>query len=146
MKPYLTILLLLLLCVIDATGDAFRYGAPVLSHSLETLQIAGWFGFAGVFALQVIKPYMRTVRDIIRLLLFYALMYTLGRIWLFDITYNLWCSNELLYLGSNDLVGKFVRWFADLVGQNYIHFSFMMKFLALFVWVGLLIKCWRAER
>lgn len=142
MKKYtIVVLLLLLQALLDATGDAFRFnGWLVVSHTMEALQIAGWFVFAGLFVLEVAHiPYIGR-NSIIRLLLFYVLMYTLGRIWLFDITHNLWCGNDLLYLGESDLVGKTIRWFADLVRQNYTHFSFMVKFLALFSWIALFIK------
>jgi len=114
-----TSLALLLLIILDATGDAFRLeGRQVLHHVVESFQIAGWLAVWALFDFNMV----------------YIVMYILGRLILFDVTFNAIAGNSLLYMGENDLVGKGVRWFADLTKQNYIHFSFMLKFMSLLVW------------
>jgi len=67
-------------------------------------------------------------------------VYILGRIWLFDLLFNVLTGHNLLYMGKNDLFGRITIWFAGLVKQRYEHFSFMVKFLALIVWIGLILK------
>ena len=125
MRYYLTILFLLLLVAVDASGDAFRMsGWLPLSHSMESVLIIGFF-------LLWAKSGFKWQ---------YILLYFLGRIWLFDIVHNLITHKGVLYMGMNDYMGRSVIWFADLVGQNYLNFSFVIKFMALFTWVGLSIK------
>jgi len=125
------VILLLVLVVIDATGDAYRHmGRQYAHHAMEVFQIAGFFLLWALFGFKRV----------------FILLYILGRIWLFDITYNLWCGFNWLYIGESDLGGEGIRWFAHLVKQNYYHFSFMIKFLSLVTWVGVFIKQWRAER
>lgn len=118
-------LILLALVVIDATGDALRLaGWQIPSHAMESIQVAGWIL---IWALYGFKGY-------------YIAMYILGRIWAFDLVHNLWTGHQLLYMGTNDLVGLAVHWFSDLVKQNYLHFSFILKFIALVWWTGWLIS------
>ena len=124
-KHIQTALILLGLVVLDATGDAFRAsGWQIPHHTIEVLQIAGWIA---LWALYGFKRY-------------YIAMYILARIWAFDIVFNLWYGTKLLYLGHSDLVGLSVHWFADLVGHNYMHFSFILKFIAFVWWAGWLIS------
>lgn len=118
-------LILLLQVALDASGDAFRAkGWQFVHHIMETFQIVGWivvwalFGFNSLFI-----P-----------------IYILGRIWLFDLLFNIWKGNHLLYLGENDLYGKAIRWFAGKVKQNYMHFSFILKLIALVAWFGLMLR------
>ena len=116
-----TALILLGLVVLDATGDVFRATRwQIPHHAMEVVQIAGWIA---IWALYGFKRY-------------YIAMYILARLWAFDLVYNLWFGHPLLYMGSSDLVGLSVRWFADLVKQNYLNFSFMLKFLALVWWTA----------
>lgn len=126
MDPKILIgLLLLLQVVLDATGDAFRAKGWQLAHHLtEGIQIAGWFLIWALFGFGYI----------------FIPIYILGRIWLFDLLFNIWKGNQLLYMGENDVLGKAVRWFADLVGHNYMNFSFIIKLLALVGWIGLMLK------
>jgi hypothetical protein len=117
-------LLLLSLVVIDASGDALGLiGWQIPSHTMEVVQVAGWIL---IWALYGFKGY-------------YIVMYVLGRIWAFDLVHNLWTGEHILYMGLNDIFGLSVRWFADLVKQNYYHFSFMLKFISLVWWVAWLL-------
>ena len=118
-KIKLTSLSLILLVILDATGDAFRAaGMMDLHHVIESFQIAGWIAVWALFDFNLI----------------YIVMYVIGRIWLFDMTFNLWAGNSLLYIGSTSFYGKAIRGFADLVHQNYMHFSFILKFIAGIWW------------
>jgi len=126
MDPKIVISLVLLLQVaLDASGDAFRAkGWQVIHHFMEALQIAGWFLIWALFGFEPI----------------FIPIYILGRIWLFDLIFNIWKGNHLLYLGENDVFGKVIRWFANLVKQNYMHFSFILKLMALVAWLGLMLR------
>ena len=117
-----TSLALLFLVILDASGDAFRgNGWQLVHHFMESIQISIWILVWILFRFNPV----------------FIVMYILGRVWLFDPVLNLWVGNptHLLYMGENDIFGKSVRWFADLVKQNYLHFSFMLKFIALIWWV-----------
>ncbi len=125
LKHIQTGLILLTLVALDATGDALRLnGWQVPHHVVESIQIGWWLL---IWALYGFKRY-------------YIAMYILARVWAFALVFNLWAGNKLLYLGTNDLVGISIHWFADLVGHNYMHFSFILKFMALVWWVGWLIS------
>jgi len=116
-----TSLALLLLVILDATGDAFRIqGWQFLHHAIETLQIAGWVAVWSLFEFNLV----------------FIVMYITGRLFLFDLTLNVIAGNPLLYMGENDAVGWLVRGFANLVKQNYMHFSLVLKFLAGVWWMS----------
>ena len=120
-KHIQTALILLGLVVLDATGDALRQnGWQIPHHLMEVVQVAGWIL---IWALYGFKGY-------------YVAMYILGRLWAFDVVHNLWTGHILLYMGESDLVGISVRWFAGLVKQNYLNFSFILKFIALVWWTA----------
>lgn len=123
-KHIQTALILLGLVVLDACGDAFRtHGWQLLSHAMETIQVAGWILIWGLYGF---KGY-------------YVAMYILARIWAFDLIYNPIAGNSLLYMGDNDLVGWLVIHFAEWVKHPYVHFSFILKFIGLVWWTGWLI-------
>jgi hypothetical protein len=126
MAKYIQVGLILLgLVVLDASGDAMRIlGWQIPSHAMETIQIAGWIL---IWALYGFKRY-------------YVAMYILARIWAFDIVLNLWTGFRLLYVSDNDLVGLAILWFADLVHQPYVHFSFILKFITLVWWIAWLLS------
>ncbi len=118
-KIKLTSIALLLLVVLDASGDAFRHeGWQLLHHGVESLQLAGWVAVWALFDFNLV----------------YIVMYIAGRVLLFSMTFNLFAGNEILYIGESSIYGKAIRGFADLVHQNYIHFSFMIKFIAGLWW------------
>jgi len=130
-KFYIVTIILLGIILADATGDAFRFkGWMLLHHSMEVIQIGGFlilwklYGFRWAF----------------------VLLYILARLWLFDIVYNLICGFHLLYVGTTDPVDKGIRGFAYLVRQNYMHFSFMIKFIALVSLIGVFIRQLRNYR
>lgn len=113
-------LLLLLLVVLDAAGDAFRLkGKQVLHHSLESLQVALW---VAVWALFEFQPY-------------YIAMYILGRFVMFDLVFNLIAGNKLLYVGKSSLYGRFFSWFIPRVKEPGQLLPWL-KILALGWWVA----------
>jgi len=143
MSTTLIISLLLLLVAIDAIGDSFRFlNRQFLHHAMESIQIAGWFCFAVLFAFICMNSVQanQSVWMVILSHWHYALIYVLGRIWLFDILWNILTGHDPLYMGKNDLFGRSVRLFSAWVMQDYKHFSFMLKFLALIAWIGLILK------
>ena len=118
-KIKLTSLILLLLVILDASGDACRLeGWQLLHHVIESFQIAGWIVVWALFDFNLV----------------YIVMYLLGRFIAFDLVFNIWAGNEILYVGESSLYGRLIRSFADLVHQNYQHFMFIFKFMALMVW------------
>ena len=120
----LIVLVLLAQVILDATGDAHRARHWTLSsHIMEAIQVGAWIA---VWALFSFEPY-------------FILMYILGRVWAFDLVYNLWVDNSILYMGESDMMGRGVRWFAGKVKQNYIHFSLVLKVLSLIWWVAWLL-------
>ena len=124
MNSYIIISLLLLI-IIDATGDALRFlNRSIASHTMESLQIAGWFAIWALFGFEWL----------------YIPVYILGRIWLFDVLFNVLTAHDPLYMGKNDLFGLAVHKFSEWVRQDYKHFSFTIKFVSLIAWIGLLIK------
>jgi len=135
------IISLLLLVVLDAYGDALRYRGYQIWHLVEAVQIAGWFVFAGLFAADCMTSIVanQSVMSIILSGWIYVLIYVLGRIWLFDLVYNLTAGKPILYVGKNDLFGKSVRWFAGIWPVSYSNVSFIVKFMALIGWVALLL-------
>lgn len=142
MTTYITILLLLIV-VIDATGDAFRFkGWDVVHHVMETLQIAAWFAFAVLFAAFCMNSVHanESVMAVVMGQWHYALIYVLGRIWLFDLLFNIITGHDPLYMGKSDLVGRSVIWFSGKVKQDYKHFSFIIKAMALIAWIGLMLN------
>ena len=126
MTEFTTISLILLgLVLIDSAGDAFRFkGYQIISHSAEVVQIGGWITLWALFGFDWQ----------------FIVMYIVGRIVLFDITWNLITGHNILYMGENDLVGIGIRAFARLVKQDYRHFSFIIKFLAALVWIAGIIN------
>lgn len=122
MNTFTIISLLLLVQVInDAIGDAFRLkGWQVVHHAVETFQIAGWIVLWAFFGFE----------------LQFVVMYIMGRIWLFDIIFNLISGNRLLYVGVSDLVGILIR----KLPVPDVHLSFIIKFLALLVWIAGIIN------
>ena len=122
MPEYILVCLLLLAQVIlDATGDWFRTrGWGILHHAMEAIQIGGWLLIWALFGFKIV----------------YVYMYILGRVWAFDIVYNIWHGGKLLYVGKFDLLGKAIRWLAEKTKQPYVHFSFTIKFIALIWWTA----------
>ena len=123
--------LLLLQVALDASGDAFRFRTwQIAHHVMEASQVVLWVLLWACFGFR-----WR-----------YLLLYVLGRLWLFNIIFNGWCGWEWLYLGTTDPVDISIRWFAELVKQNYLNFSFMVKFMSLVCWISVFVNQWRANR
>jgi hypothetical protein len=125
MAEYITIGLVLLgLVILDGSGDAFRSkGWQILHHTMETIQIAGWIL---IWALFGFEPY-------------YVAMYVLGRIWAFDLTWNLWTGNRILYVGTSDLFGRAIRGISNLFKVPYENTSFIIKLIAVAWWIAWLL-------
>ena len=116
-----TSLALLLLVILDASGDAFRLeGWQVAHHIMETLQVAGW---VVVWILFKFNPV-------------YIVMYILGRFIAFDTVFNLIADNELFYVGESSLYGRFLEWFTGIVGTPPAMLVSALKFMALVWWVA----------
>jgi len=114
-------LILLLLVVLNATGDASRLlHWQMTAHVIQVVHLAGWIA---IWALFDFKRY-------------YVAMYILARVWAFDLVHNLWTGMKLLYMGENDPVGWLVIHFAELVKQDYINFSLVLKILAFIWWLA----------
>ena len=126
MTPTLTISLLLLALVgLDATGDAFRFlNRQVLHHAMEVLMIAGFIALWAFFPFEPV----------------YIIIYILGRLWLFDVLWNVITGQNPLYIGTSDLYGRSVRWIGEKLRVSYMHFSFMIKFMSFMAWIGLIIR------
>ena len=116
-----TSLVLLLLVILDASGDAFRaQGWQLAHHMIEMVQVAGWIAVWALFRFNLV----------------YIVMYILGRFIGFDMVFNLIAGNELFYVGESSLYGRFLSW-----GINWmtIHMGMLvswLKFLALIWWVA----------
>jgi len=116
-----TSLALLLLVLLDASGDAFRLqGWQVAHHSMEAMMIVGW---VAVWALFKFNPV-------------YIVMYLLGRFIVFDVTFNLIAGLDWWYIGESSLYGRFIVWFSDVVKQPVVLMVSMPKFMALVWWVA----------
>lgn len=116
-----TSLALLVLVLLDATGDAFRAnGWQVAHHTMESLQVAGWFA---VWILFKFNPV-------------YIVMYILGRFVSFDTAFNLIAGNDWWYVGESSLYGRFLSWLASVVKQPVSMFVTSFKAIALIWWVA----------
>lgn len=95
-------LILLAVCGIDAAGDAFRARKwQVIHHSMEVLGITAWFTIWALFEFQAI----------------YLVMYITGRIFIFDVLFNLIARNKWTYVGTSSLYGRILKWFANWVKE-----------------------------
>lgn len=128
MNEHLTIpLFLLALVVFDAVGDAFRLrGWNIPHHVVESVHVGGWIVVWALFG-----PAFLPV---------YVYMYVLGRIVLFDPVFNLVAGLPFFYVGSNSIYDIAVTVFGGWVKQHPGHFAFILRFMALVSWIGLLIK------
>jgi len=112
---------LLLIVILDASGDAFRLnGWQIAHHMTEAIQIAGWIAIWALFRFNLV----------------YIVMYILGRFIAFDLVFNLWAGLDLFYVGDSSLYGRFIMWFAALVKQPVGLVLSMPKFMALVWWVA----------
>ena len=126
-EGYLSIALVLMI-LLDASGDAFRTKDwQFIHHLMEAIHLGLWIAIWALFAFRWE----------------WILVYVMARIWIFDLTYNIWVGNKLMYVGKNDLWGGFIRWWANLVKQPYENFSFIFKVMAFAVWIGMTIKILR---
>jgi hypothetical protein len=114
-------LVLLILVLLDAIGDAFRLrNWQIPHHIVEVFHVAGWIGVWFAFDFQWL----------------YLPIYILGRIVLFDIVFNLTAGLPIGHIGENSIydivVSKLGGWFK----QNPANFAFIFRFIALLAWVG----------
>ena len=125
MKRYIPYLILLLLIVLDATGDAWRVmGFSVLSHVAEVGII---IGFVAIWKLFPFKWH-------------YPIVYVLMRVWAFNLTLNTVIGLPAGYLGTSNLYDRGITWFAGVVHQAPGHFVFILSFMALVATIGVIIK------
>jgi len=130
MTPILIISYLLLLVVLDATGDAFRFkGWQKAHHFCETLQVAMWLALFALTGLGYME--FRWV---------YIMIYILERVLFFDPIWNGITGHRWLYVGENDLMGMAIRGIAKLFKVPYEHPSFMVKFISALALIAILIQ------
>lgn len=116
-----TSLALLLLVILDASGDAFRLeGWQVAHHMMETLQVIGWIALWSLFKFNPV----------------YIVMYLLGRFIGFDTVFNLIVGLDLFYVGESSLYGRVLSQFTDVVGTPPAMLISALKFMALIWWVA----------
>jgi hypothetical protein len=101
MEQYtIVILFLLWQVIIDGLGDGFRvrkWQRP--HHSMETLRIGGWLAYPAALSLGWVDFQW-----------YYIAMYILGRIWAFDLVYNLVARNKLFYVSKTSWDGVILWW------------------------------------
>ena len=118
-------LLLLIPVIVDAVGDAFRLdNRQILHHVMEVIHIACWVALWAAFGFDPM----------------YIAMYILGRIVLFDITFNLTSGLKIGYVGGSSIYDLLLRVFGGWVKQHPANFAFITRVMALVFWVGLFIK------
>lgn len=126
MKTELIISLVLLgLILLDAIGDALRFRSKQIAHHvMEVIHISGWIALWALFSFQWL----------------FLPMYIMGRIVLFDIVFNLSAGLSIGHIGKSSLYDIVLTWFGGWVKQHPAHFVFIFRFMALIVWIGLLIR------
>jgi len=118
-------LALLLLVILDASGDAFRFkGWQFIHHLTESVQVAGWIAVWALFGFELV----------------YIPIYILSRIILFDVIFNAISKHPLMYVGESDLFGGFIRWIGRIFKVPYEHPAFIFRVMAFIAWVGLVIS------
>lgn len=118
------IYILIGLVLIDAIGDAFRFRGWLTPHHIaEVVHVAGWIALWAFFPFSLV----------------YVWMYILGRIILFDITFNMVAGLPIGYIGKGSLYDIILTKFGGWVGQNPAHFAFILRVIALAGWVGLFV-------
>lgn len=118
---------LLLLVAIDAVSDGWRaLGRQILHHLGESIHLGAWFAIWALFEFLWIWP----------------VVYVLARIWLFDTIYNVVTYNRLMYVGNNDLWGRFIRWVSGVTVFNvpYENTAFILRLMAFLSWLGLTLR------
>ena len=124
-KYLIASLSMILLVLLDATGDAFRLRHWMAAHHfMELLHVAGWFAIWALFGFKRV----------------YILLYILARVALFDITFNPVAGLEPFYVGFTSLYDSFITWFSGLFKSAPGHFAFILTFMSSLAWVGVFIK------
>jgi len=124
MNEFIVISLILLgVSLIDAAGDAFRVRKwQVVHHSMEVLGIAVWFLIWGLFEFRYE----------------YIIMYITGRIFCFDIVFNLIARNKWSYVGTSSLYGRILGWFTGIMKEPG-HLVWVIRVIALVWWIAWII-------
>jgi len=121
MSDFKTIsMLLLAIVMIDAVGDAMRFRHhQIIHHALEVLGIAVWF---------ILMLQCESFEPV------YIVMYTLGRIAIFDPLYNFTSGLPLKYIGNSSLYDRFLRKFATWISEPGM-LIWVIRALALGWWI-----------
>lgn len=127
MEPFKFISLILIIPILlDAVGDALRFrNKQKPHHILEALHVAAWmliwayFGFAWQ----------------------YIVMYTLARVVLFDVVFNLSSGLKLGYVGESSIYGWLVSWFSGKVREPGI-LVWVIRAMCLIAWMVLFFVIW----
>ena len=116
-----TSLALLAVVVLDASGDAFRlHGWQIAHHVMESIMVVSWIAIWALFKFNPV----------------FIVMYILGRFIAFDMVFNLIVGNELFYVGSSSLYGRFLEWFTTTLKTPPSMLVSALKFMALAWWVA----------
>lgn len=120
-------LILTLLIIYDAVGDALRArGKQIPHHILESVSVAAWFALIVIIARGRLEWSDRLI-----------VMYITLRIAIFDIIFNVIKGNKWSYVGESSLYGKLLIWFTGLpIIREQGHLIWIIRFLALVWWVA----------
>jgi len=116
----LTSIILLGAVVTDAIGDALRTRGKLIPHHI--FEVAHVVVFFSVWASS------NFVAD-------YAVMYILGRIWAFDLIYNIAAGNKLTHIGSYSLYDKVMKWLTN-TAREPGHLVWVIRVMSLTWWLA----------
>lgn len=120
-------LLLTLLIIWDATGDALRArGKQIPHHILESVSVAAWLILLIIVARGRLIWYDS-----------YVVMYITMRIAIFDVIFNIIKGNKWSYVGRSSIYGIVVGWFTNLPKvKEPGHLIWVIRAIALIWWIA----------
>jgi hypothetical protein len=117
-------LLLIVLVIWDATGDALRAkGKQIPHHLLESVSVALWLFLLVALDREWLKWHDRLI-----------VMYITIRIAIFDVIFNVIKGNKWSYVGESSIYGKLLSWFSLKVKEPG-HLIWVIRVIALIWWV-----------
>lgn len=121
MTPFqYTSLMLMLIVVLDAAGDAFRLRRKqFIHHGFEVLAVATWFIL------------LLGKHDFVAI---HLVMYVLIRIAIFDVTFNLISGLPIKHIGSSSIWDTVMRWFIGWAKEPGF-LLWVIRALALYWWL-----------
>ena len=111
----------LLLIILDVYNDTMNKNKKDL-HLIQSVIVFIWLMLVGLFASEVIEPLAYfTGFYRIEFIGIITSSYILLRFAIFDIAYNLWNANPIIYYGVNSFYAKTMNWLSKkIIGFNYI--------------------------